>query len=107
MYKLKCSDENFLYEIVEHLENGENLERALFYSLSVPSSIKFALQIGQSFERAISMLKFNYTITYNLLVSLLFNTNKEAITRIKITADIISKQHETLREKDSIIKYGP
>jgi len=104
MYKLLCSDEDFLYGLLDNLKNGENLERALFFSVYIPAEVKFELQIGKSFEKTISMVQFSHSIILNLLMSLVFNTSEEAIKRIKITADIIRKQNELRREKANLVK---
>ena len=104
MTKLECHDYNFLDEVAFQIENGENLERALFQIESIPLDLLVRLQLGEELIDVISSLEFNDPSIINLFTSLNFAESSEILDRVKTTSRLMKKREETLREKENTLK---
>ena len=104
MIKIKHSDNVFLEDIATQIENGENLERALFNVKSLPDEILLRLQLGEGLTDALSLVDFDYPTMQNLFSSINYSDTEDILKRIRITARLIKNRKEAMEEKDNILK---
>ncbi len=104
MIELQSMDYEFLDEIAFHIENGENLERALFHIENIPLEITIRLQLGEELIDVLSSLEFSNPSILNLFASLSFADSSEVLENVKITSKLMRMREETLREKENTIK---
>ena len=104
MIKIKSSDHTFLNDIVFFMENGENLERALFQIENVPTETLIRLQLGEELLDVLSSLEFNNPAIINLFSSLKYANSSEILERIKTTSKLLRMREETLKEKENTLK---
>ena len=104
MTKLECLDHIFLDEVAFQIENGENLERALFQTENMPLDLLVRLQLGEELIDVISSLEFNDPSVINLFTSLNYAESSEILDRVKITSKLMKMREETLKEKENTLK---
>ncbi len=104
MVKLECHDHVFLDEIAFQIENGENLERALFQIENIPSDLLVRLQLGEELIDVLSSLEFDDPSIINLFTSLNFAESSEMLNRVKTTSKLMKMREETLKEKENTLK---
>ena len=85
------------------LEDGENLERSLFSIDSVPEENLVKLQLGGDFIDVISNIEFDYPALINLFSSIKNSNTTDILEKIKITADLIKRREEALKEKENTL----
>ncbi|MHA2357386.1 MAG: hypothetical protein ACXABK_01280 [Candidatus Heimdallarchaeaceae archaeon] len=104
MSKLVCSDYDFLSNIIIHLENGENLERAVFLLNDIPEDFLFSLQLGENLIDLLSSIEFNYPTITNLFSSINQSDLSDILERLRITARLIRNREEAILEKDNMLR---
>ena len=104
MTKLECVDYIFLDDVASQIENGENLERALFQIENMPSELLVRLQLGEELVDVLSSLEFEDPSIINLFTSLNQAESFEMLERVKITSKLMKKREETLKEKENTLK---
>lgn len=102
--KLKVTDDIFLEDISSFLENGYNLEQALFNVKYMSKDVLLEIQLGRDAIEALSVVTFQYPVIINLLSTLSNSNYKANIERIKTVASLIKKRNETLEKKENIVR---
>ncbi len=102
MVKLKYSDDIFLNDIVSLLRSGLNLEQAFFEIEYMPQEILFDIQIGKPLLESVQLIEFQYPVVKELFASIISSDIEEILHKISITAQLIKKRNEVIREKESL-----
>ncbi|MHA1399170.1 MAG: hypothetical protein ACTSQE_02305 [Candidatus Heimdallarchaeaceae archaeon] len=104
MVKLRCSDDVFLKDIAALIENGKNLEQAIFSISYIPQEVLYSLQLGNNVIEALSIIEFEYPIIINLFSSLSLSNINENLKRIRTIANLIKRRNEILEEKNTLLR---
>ncbi|MCG3221182.1 MAG: hypothetical protein H7641_07360 [Candidatus Heimdallarchaeota archaeon] len=104
MTKIECSDYVFLQGIATQIENGENLERALFNIKFLPDELLLRLQFGDELIRVLSSIDFNYPSMISLFSSINYSDSSDILKKVKITARLIKNREEAIQEKENLLK---
>ena len=102
--EIDCPDYVFLQEIAAHIENGENLERALFKTSFLPDETLLSLQLGEELISVLSTIDFNYPSMIGLFSSINYSDPSDTLKKIKITAKLIKSREEAIQEKENVLK---
>ncbi|MHA1203671.1 MAG: hypothetical protein K9W45_08515 [Candidatus Heimdallarchaeum aukensis] len=103
MIKLNVSDNTFLNDMATLLEEGHNIEQAIFNIPYMARDVLLEIQLGSNPIKALSLIEFQYPVIINLLGSLSNANHKENITRIKVVAALIKKRNEAIKEKENLV----
>jgi hypothetical protein len=98
------TDYAFLQEIAAQIENGENLERALFNIKILPDELLLRLQLGDELIEVLSTLDFNYPSMISLFSSINHSDTTDILRKIKTTARLIKSREEAIQEKKNTLK---
>jgi hypothetical protein len=104
MVKIECTDYAFLQEIATHIENGENLERALFNTGFLPDEMLLRLQLGDELISILSSVNFSYPSMVSLFSSINYSDTSDILKKIKVTAKLIKNREEAIQEKENTLK---
>ena len=104
MVETKFSDYAFLQEISTQLENGENIERALFNSNFLSDEVLLRIQLGEEITSVLSSIDFNYPTMVSLFSSINTSDSSDILKKIKITAKLIKTREEAIQEKENTLK---
>jgi hypothetical protein len=104
MVETKFSDYAFLQEIATQLENGENIERALFKSNLLSDELLLRIQLGEEITGVLSSIDFNYPTMVSLFSSINSSDSSDILKKVKITAKLIKSREEAIKEKENTLK---
>ncbi|MHA1868123.1 MAG: hypothetical protein ACTSVB_11025 [Candidatus Heimdallarchaeaceae archaeon] len=104
MIKLNIPDDTFLNDIATLLEEGYNIEQAIFGIPYMSRDVLLEIQLGSNPIEALSLVEFQYPVIISLLGSASNADYRENVTKIKTVANLIKKRNEAIKEKENLVK---
>ena len=104
MIKLNIPDDTFLNDIATLLEEGYNIEQAIFGIQYMSRDVLLEIQLGSNPIEALSLVEFQYPVIISLLGSASNADYRENVTKIKTVANLIKKRNEAIKEKENLVK---